>query len=281
VKSKLGKLLVLVAVLVLLPLVSGCFTAIPAGHRGVKVVWGDAQEALDPGAHWFSPFGVDVVHIDCQTQRVEQATEAASADLQTVQTTVTLNYSIDPQQVVEFYSEHGYDTEVDDTRRRRYVRTIIEPRIAEVLKSVTAQYKAEELVSKRAEVKEQVEDELRNRLEDYALIVSPNGINLTDFSFSAEYDAAIEKKQVAEQQAKEAEYRLQEAEVKAEQRLIEAEAEAAANQQIAASLTPDLVRVRVMEEWVQKWDGNLPTVAGGGGGNLIDLRSMLQSAPAE
>lgn len=264
---------VLIALMILMPMLSGCWSTVPEGHRGIMTVWGEAKEVLPPGGHWYNPWGRDVIIMNCQTKRIEHSTEAASSDLQTVGTTVTLNYRIDPAKVLEFYSEHGYEQEVDNSDRS-YVRTIIKPRISEVLKAVTAQYKAEEIVTKRSELKDEVDAQIRERLDSYYLIVSPNGISLTDFSFSEEYDRAIEKKQVAEQEAQEAEYRLKETEVRARERIVDAESEAEANRKIAESLTPELVKLQIVKAYTDKWDGKLPTFYGSSGA-LMDISSMI------
>lgn len=226
------------------------FTIVNAGDRGVVVRLGNVQDrVLDEGLHFKAPFIERVVKIDVTTQKVEVAADAASRDLQSVDTVIALNFSANPGTVNALFQEY----------RKDYDNRLIAPAIQEAVKAGTAQFSAEELITKRAEVRDAIKKDLEERLE-------PEGINvqsfsIVNFSFSEAFDAAIEAKQVAEQQALQAERDLDRIRIEAEQRVAEAEAEAEAIRITAQALAQNADLVEL--EAVKKWNGVLPTYTGG------------------
>ncbi len=236
----------------------GCGT-VDAGHRGIVTHWGKVDGNVDEGLHFYNPVSKNLIPIDCRTHKIEQSCSAASHDLQTVSTTVALNYRLDPDKVDKFYQEIGYkEITVKDGKSWSYVSKVISPRIDEVLKSVTAEYTAEELITKRPEVKGKVEKQLKVRLKPYHIIVTPNGVSLTDFNFSDPYNDAIEAKQVAEQDAAKKKYELEQEKMQKQIVITKAEGEAQANALLAKSLT----QVVLASKFYDHWDGKLPQAAG-------------------
>lgn len=254
-----GKLIKFIIVLVLVALIIAgvifkAYTIIPPGNRGVVVQLGAiSSRVLGEGFHFKIPFIQDIINMDVRVQKIESEHETSSKDLQVVNTTVAVNYSLDPQKVNLLYQQIQPD----------YESQIVTPAIRESLKSVMAQYTAEELISKRSEVSMKIKDSLSDKLSNYYMVLYE--VNLTELKFSDQFDQAIEQKQIAEQQALKAKLDLQRVQVEAQQRLEQAKAEAEALKIQKDYVTPDLVKLRQVEaqlEAIKKWDGKLPTVNG-------------------
>jgi prohibitin 2 len=258
----LARLLVLAGVLVLLALLNP-FAVVPAGHRGVLTTFGKpSPEVLTEGLHWRWPIAQSLHLMDVRIQKGEGTGSAASRDLQEVKTTVALNYHIRPEDAVKVFVEVGQA--IGDR--------IIVPAVQESVKAVTAQYTAEELITKRAEVGAKIRHLLEDRLLRYGAAVDE--LSITNFSFSQEFEKAIEAKTTAEQLKLKAERDLERIRVEAEQKIAQARAEAEALRLQKQEVTPELIRLREIENQrraIEKWDGKLPQVAGGGAVPFIQL----------
>lgn len=243
--------------LVLFFFVITSFTVINPGERGLKIRLGTISSAvLQEGLHWKIPFIETIVKIDTRTQKTEYQSASASKDLQTVTTTAALNYRPEQAQVNTLYQNIGLDFE----------ERIIQPAIQESVKSVTALFTAEELITKRAEVKNKLFALLVDRLKKSWIIVED--VNIVDFNFSAEFNKAIEEKQVAEQRTIKATNDLARVKIEAQQKIEQAKAEAESLRLQKQELTPELVQLRAIE----KWNGVMPQVTGGGNMPLINLK---------
>lgn len=179
--------------LIALILLFGVFVTIPAGYCGVLTTFGAAnQNVLAPGLHFKLPIVQDVVKMNVQVQKNQLTEHAASLDLQDVETTVATNWNIDQSDASWIYQKIGMEPALNDR--------IIQPVVSNAVKAVVAHYNAEELVTKRDQVRMQIEDLIRNNLKPYHVNVDVAGVSITDFQFSADYASAIEQKQVAQQQ---------------------------------------------------------------------------------
>ena len=244
---------------------------VDAGHRGVLLHWNAvdlSQPPLEEGLHFVVPFQDEVVDIEVRTLKYEKNTRSASKDLQTVETTVTVNYHPDKESVHRLYKNLGLD----------YENRVIQPAIEETVKQVTANYNAEELITKRPLVKQDIESSIRERLNQFEVVTEV--ISITDFEFSPLFAQAIEAKVEAEQKALKAENDLLRIEVEAKQR--EANAIGVANANIAeakgeaeaiAIINKALAENPNYLEWLktQAWDGKLPLVVGEGGTPFIQI----------
>jgi len=238
-----------VAIIAIVLLFSSIYT-ISAGQRGVLLTFGKpSMDAVQEGLHFKVPFAQRVRKMEVRTQKIETGANAASRDLQDVQTTIALNFHLSQSQVPNLYQEVGLS----------YVERIINPAIQESVKAVQAKFTAEELVSRRTEVRAQIQQTLTDRLAKYYIVV--DDFNIVDFQFSEEFDNAIEAKVTAEQQMLKAEMDLKRIEVEKLQKITQAEAEAESIriQSIALSQNKDILELRAIE----KWDGVLPKVTGG------------------
>lgn len=230
-------------------------TIIGAGEQGVVTRFGAIKNVtLEPGFHFVTPF-VDTVKVfDVKEQKEEVPADSASRDLQSVSTIVALNYHLDPSKVNQLYQEVGTD----------YKNRIISPAIQESVKGATAQFSAEELITKRTKVRTAVTDALKDKLERRYIIL--DDLNIVNFSFSEEFNNSIEKKQVAEQSALKAQQDLKRIQIEAQQKIEQAKAEAESlklqKQQVTAELI-ELRRIEAQIEAIKKWNGTLPTYAGG------------------
>ena len=261
----------IVGLIVIGVMASAAVQIVDSGHRGILLHWNAVDVTippLDEGLHFVVPFQDTVINMEVRTLLFVKGTSAASKDLQTVTTEVTVNYHPDPEAINILYKEVGLN----------YQNRIIAPAVEEVVKQVTANYNAEELITKRPLVKADIEAEITKRLNVYNLITEV--ISITDFQFSSLFSSAIESKVEAEQKALQAENDLRRIEVEARQRAAQAEGLAAAN---IAEANGEAEAIKIINqalaqnpnylEWLktQAWDGKLPLVVGEGGTPFIQI----------
>lgn len=254
--KKVGKkaVIAIVIVIVLIILAFNAFTVIEAGHTGVVVTMGKVTEStLQEGFHLKLPFVQDIVLIDNRIVKLEVNTEAFSKDLQTVKTTLAINYRVNTAMSYSLYKNIGPN----------YEDILITPAVNEVLKATTALYTAEESVTNRNMISDGLVEGLNAKLNNQGITITD--VNIINFDFSEAFITAIEEKQVAQQQLLKAETDKQtaitNAEAAAETVRIKAQAEADANKTIAASLSEAVIEYQK----IQKWNGVLPQVTGSGG----------------
>jgi regulator of protease activity HflC (stomatin/prohibitin superfamily) len=273
--------------ILILIFIFGSFYSISAGYKGVLLTFGKPNiQAKTEGLHFKIPLAQTVVKIDTRTQKYDASASAASKDLQTVSTTIAVNYHLMQDSVVTLYREIGID----------YSDKIIQPAVQEVVKASTAQFTAEELITKRDMVKEKIDIALRERLVGKGIVMETTSI--TNFDFSKEFNQAIEQKVTAEQQALtqknklaqveyEAKQKIAEAEGTSQSKILNAQAEAKALELQKAQITPQLLQLRQIEvqsKLADKWSGNLPNfmINGQGGQNMfLQLPSSVISGQSQ
>lgn len=239
-------------IVIVLLVMGGVFVQIGPGQRGVLMTFGAVHAGvLDPGLHIKLPFVQSVARMDVQVQNSQAAETSASLDLQNVSTTVATNWHILPADAEWVYQHIGNESDL--------VGKIIRPAISNSVKAVTAHYNAEDLIIHRDKVRAQIEAQITSELQPYRVVV--DSVNITDFHFSDEFAQAIERKQIAQQRALQAQYELQQAKVLAEQKIVEAQAQSQAQKLLQQTLTPEIIQ----QQAIAKWDGHLPTVVGGKG----------------
>jgi prohibitin 2 len=255
--------------------VTGSVKIVDAGYRGVLLTFGavDTTRSLEEGIHFVVPFRDNVVQMEVRTNKITEDAASASKDLQDVRTQVALNYHINPDNAQLVYKQIGLD----------YANRIIIPAIQESVKQVTARFNAEELITKRETVKNQIDEQIKARLAAYNIIV--DGLSITEFQFSPEFVKAVEAKVAAQQRALQAQNELRRIEIEAQQ----AEAKAVGDQQANIARAEGVRQSNVLQaqgeaqaittidkqlrqspsylEWLksQKWNGHLPLVVGEGG----------------
>ena len=289
-----------VALMLIVVLLGSSIDTVPVGSTGILLTLGRVEEgkALSEGMHLKIPFIQKIVSMDNRVKKLELSTEAFSKDIQTVTATLAVNYRMKPEKSFEIYKNHG----------TAFEENIIVPATHEVLKSVCAQYTAEELISKRAESSDMMRDELAAKLGEMGIDV--RDFNIIDFDFSNEFIDAVESKQVAEQLKKKAatenetaiaqaerekQVSIKQSEADAERVRIEAEAQAQ-SRLIAAQAEADAVKLAadaeayrleneskyITDEMIQKtiaenWDGKLPVVSGSGT-SILDVSGLIEGA---
>lgn len=230
-------------------LVSGCSIVGP-GERGVRISLGSVSERpKEPGAYFWFPVVVGMAKMNVQTQKTDIETSSASKDMQEILATIAVNWSLAPEDVVRVYQEAGDE---DDIRRK-----ILMPAIQEAMKSATAQRTAEECLTKRIELKNNIDEALAIRLTKYG--IKMHDVSIIDLKFSKEFTEAIERKQIAEQDAKQAEYVAMKATQEAK-----AEVERAKGQNEAQRLLQSTTSSAILQKAaIDKWNGVLPVYMSG------------------
>lgn len=227
-------------------------TTVPTGYVGVKTRFGQVQDdVIQEGLNLKAPFVESIVKIDCRTQKYEIATEASSKDLQKISNLkVVVNYNVDKSNANNLYKEVGKD----------YQTVLIEPAILESIKQGISQYTAEETITKRSEVADIIINLLKQKLENKGVTVT--ALNITDLSFSEEFDKAVEEKQIVEQETQKAQYELEKAKVENEKKIENAKADAEVMATQNSQITENYLRLKEIENqkaMIDKWNGQLPT----------------------
>jgi regulator of protease activity HflC (stomatin/prohibitin superfamily) len=254
-KGPLRGALIAGAILLVL-LFSHPWVLVGAGERGVVLNFGAVQKkVLGEGLHFRIPIMQTVVLMDVKVQKATTDAAAASSNLQDVNSTVAINYHIVPDKANAVYQSIGI----------HFKERIIDPAVQEVVKAVTARYSAEELITKRASVSDAMKATLTKRLMEHNIAV--DAFSIVGFSFSKIFMEAIESKQTAEQLALKAQRDLERIKIEAEQKITAAKAEAESLRLQRANISQDLIELRKVEanlKAIEKWNGILPQVTGGG-----------------
>jgi regulator of protease activity HflC (stomatin/prohibitin superfamily) len=235
-------------------------STVQAGHVGVITTFGSVEpRVLQPGFHMVIPFAQRIVQIDTRVLPHNfRQIDAASAELQSVKLTGTMNYHLDPNRAYELYQNVGLE----------FANNIIDPAFADFIKEVVPQYPVTTILLKRDEIRSFAKQKLGDNLSRYGIIV--DDIYISDMAFSTDYQAAIEKKQTAQQAVETERQVLEQRRVQAEQTVAEAEGkaraavaaakgEADANRARTESISPQLIDYL---RWT-RWDGRLPQFQGG------------------
>lgn len=238
------------------------FYQVESGTKGLVFTNGSLNSIADEGLHMKIPFFQTVKKVDVTTQSAEvMKLSAASKDLQEVSAGVTVNYHYDQDKLIQIYEQTRMDIE----------NRILLPRVQEALKSISAKYTAEELITKRAQVKSELDSLLFQQLGKYNIIV--DDVQLVHFNFSPEFNKAIEAKQTEVQNALKAKNVLERTKIEAEQRIVQAQAEAEAIRIQAEAVRSQGGQEYVALKWIEKWNGQTPTTVADGGNSMIMIPS--------
>ena len=275
-KKNIGRVIVIVcAVAVAFVVALCCITTVPTGYTGIVTTFGKVENyTYDAGFHLKTPFQ-RVIKMDNRTQKAVESLQAFSSDIQQVDISIAVNYSIDQSTAEKLYKTVGQE----------YYSKILYPRLLENTKAVFSKYTAEKLVAFRETLSGEITALVVEDVADYGITVS--SIAVQDIDFTDAFTNAVEAKQVAQQnkltaETEQAQLTMQaeqeaarqviKAQADAEQAKIAAQAdlevtkiqadaaeyagqkEAAKNKAIAESITPELVRYY----YIQQWDGKLP-----------------------
>ena len=288
-RMKIIAIPVVVAVIVISIVLGSSIKIVEAGNRGVLLQFGavDTSRSLPEGLHLVTPFRDNIIQVETRTQKTVESAASASKDLQDVRTEVALNYHVSPENAQILYQQLGFE----------YSARVISPAIQESVKQVTARFNAEELITKRETVKTEIEQQIKQRLGAYNVVVET--ISITEFKFSDQFTRAVEAKVEAEQRALQASNELRRIEIEAQQ----AEAKAIGDQKANIARAEGLRQANILEaegeaaairiideqlrnnpnylEWLktQRWDGKLPLVIGEGGTPFIQIPTEEEQQP--
>jgi regulator of protease activity HflC (stomatin/prohibitin superfamily) len=260
-------IIVVVFLIVILFLIWGPFVIVPAGHRGVVLWWGSVEKrVMGEGFNFIVPFAERVIKIDVRVRpHPFKEIDAASKEYQMVKLSGMMNFHIDPSYVNDLYQKVGLD----------FADKVIDPAFNDFVKEVIPFYQITEVLPKREEIRKRAMTKLGDNLARYHIIV--DDIYFANIRFSPGYENAVEAKQIAQQQVETQRQILAQREIEAQQKvatakgeaesiLVVAQGQAKANDALARSISPILVHYKSIE----KWNGILPQVSGGGI-PLIDL----------
>lgn len=227
-----------------------CITTVPTGYVGVKTRFGKVQDdVIQEGFNTKAPFIEKIVKIDCKTKKIETATEGSTKDMQTVSTSIAVNYNVNKETANKLYKEVG----------KEYEEIIINPAIQESIKSSMAGYTAEELITKRAEVSNNIEKSITEKISDKGFLVTE--FNLTNIDFSEAYDLAIEAKAVKQQEVETSKAELEKQKINNEREIQMAEKDAKIMELKNSQITENILRLKnleVQQSMINKWNGGLP-----------------------
>lgn len=220
-------------------------TSIPAGHVGLVSLFGNVQqETLAPGLHVINPMA-HVMDFNVQQRKLSVNGEVGTRDLQSVHAQVTVNYTPSGSGAVSLYTGFGTN----------YADVIIPPAAQDRLKAVTSHFTAEELITKREEVRSKARTAITEAIRERSNgAIAVNDVVIADFGFVASFKQAIEAKQVAEQAALTEKNNADKAKWLAQQAIETARGQAAAFTAQSAAITPQMIQM----EWIRKWNGTLP-----------------------
>lgn len=236
------------------------FTVISAGHTGVQVTLGEVNpRPLTEGVHFVNPIS-SIKDIDVRVQKAQlDGQSAGTKDLQQVHTDIVINYRMSPQNLPHIYKEFGLDI----------ASKILGPAINDAFKAVTGRFTSEELITKRDIVSQEILAHLREKVAPFDIEVS--NVSLVNFGFSAAYQNAIEQKVIATQQTAKAQQDLERIKIEAASRIAQADGEAKAIAIQAAAIQSNGGQNYVALQWIEKWDGKLPSTMLGG-----DNKTLMQ-----
>ena len=262
--SKLKVTIIVIVALFLVIAILNCFQTIPTGFVGIKLRFGKAQDGIiQEGLHFNIPFVETIEKLDCRTKKVETYSEASTKDLQTVSASIAVNYNVNKDSANKLYREIGVD----------YENIVIAPAILESIKSSMAGYTAEELITKRSEISNQIRSMLTDKISDKGFTITE--FNITNIDFSEEYDQAIEAKAVKQQEVVAAQAELEKQRIQNEKEVSIAEKDAKVMELQNSQITENTLKLKeleVQEEMIQKLNGVLPsTVVGEDFSGLLNV----------
>lgn len=223
------------------------FGFVPVGYRGVATRLGNVTGQIRGQGIFFKvPFIEGNKNIEVRVQKKATKADSASKDLQVVSAEVALNFRLEPSLLVSLYQELGMD--FDDR--------IIVPALQESVKATTAKYTAEELITRRTEVREGIKLLMTQKMGNNGIIVED--FNIVNFDFSDSFNKAIEEKVTAEQNALASKNKLEQVKYEAEQRIAQAKGEAEAIKIQSEAIMSQGGANYVQLKAIEKWNGQLP-----------------------
>lgn len=225
---------------------------VPPGYRGVSITLGSVSPDMRPeGFSLKKPFIEDIRFMEIRQQTQSGKATCFSSDMQTVDIAFNIMYRVPENKVVTLFKDYSGDP----------YYSLIEPRVQETLKQVTAERRAEDLVRNREAVKTEVLRKLKINIGELLFV---EDLVVANIDLSDELEKAIEMKVVREQEALAKKFELEKAQKEGEITLVTAKAESEAMQLRgnAIKASPEVVQLEI----IKKWDGRSPQVVSLGAG---------------
>lgn len=230
-------------------LLSGCSVVGPS-ERGVRYSMGKVDDTpLSSGTYLWVPYFAGLQTLDVAVSAIEIKTSSGTKDQQEVTTTAVVNVQVDPAQVVNVVKNYGSEEAL-------YKQII--PQIQEAINANVSKFSAEEVLTKRTELKESIDKMIKERAAKYGATV--HDISIKDLQYSKEYADAVERKQIAEQKSKQAQYDAERAIKEADAERNRARGKADAQNLMKLTVTPAILQ----QQAIEKWDGKFPQYMGAG-----------------
>lgn len=226
------------------------------GEIGIVTEFGKIKKIeREAGIKFVKPFIGRMTKMDVRTKVKSVDMEASSKDEQKVTAKVSYNYHLDSSKAEELYREVGADWE----------RILLEESdiILQCFKNEAVKYNVESILTNREVISEDTKKAINEKLTKYGIVV--DSFNAANLDFSKEYNAAVERKQIAEQEAKTAIQQKEKIKTEAEAKVEQAKGEAKANSILTENLNDQIIeleRIKAQLEAIKKWNGVLPNVTG-------------------
>lgn len=253
-------------VLVLLVLFSACksYFTVDSGEVGVVFnTFTGSTRALTQGTWGKVPWVESVYDFDIRTQNKKVHAESSSKDLQKVDIEVVVNYRLEAAKVNTLFVEIGKD----------YYNVVVLPTVNEAVKAATAKLAVENIIVERESLKKDIEVLLKERFAKYYIILE--AVNLTNITFSREFNTVVEQKQIEEQKIKTAQYVRLQAEENKKKTILDAEAEARKQQLLSQTVTRDVIQLKWIEAW-EKGGSKVPNFVSGNGASNFILNTKME-----
>jgi prohibitin 2 len=246
-----GKIIAGAIVIFLLIIAASSSTyVVDPGHRGVEITLGKVSPIARVEGFGFKPPFITTIHpVTIRQQAGKFEAACYSSDLQQIKIAVRVLYRLPEGNVVQLYRDYQGDP----------FTALVQPRVAEAIKELTALQTAEHIVQKREDIKSGTLESARAKIKDLIVI---DDLVIEDIGLTAQLEKAIEAKMVQEQEAARARFAQQQAETEANTAVIKARGEAQSINLRGKALTenPSVIDLQVVE----RWDGIAPLVVGPG-----------------
>ena len=277
-----GLSFVVLALLIGVVTIFSAWFTVPEGHVGVVQKFGKSVRMEAPGFHWKTPWIESVVELEVRERVDGETLAAATANQLPVTATVTMNWSLTKEAVMDTYIQYG---SLD-----QFVRRIMLPRLRSASKAAISRFRADEIIRNRSAVVAAIRQQMEQATEGLPRQIS--SVQLENVELPPAYMKSVEEKEQARENAEKEKHRLAQQKLVAQQKVQTAEAERDANKALAdgnayrtlteseaeaqaiALINEQLARspayVKLVE--AKRWDGVLPrTMLGDGSGVLLGL----------